>query len=209
VGLLQGWKVAQLHGSPRDRRRRHRCIPSDRHCLHAEELTGHEAVRRRNGQGGGRSDAPSGLSETVLYSRTPWLSGQRATRDNCRAARTRFSRKQLLQGGFDVIQTKFAPPDVVTLVERLRGVGRRPVIAVAGGVNSTNAVAYVRAGAKVLVTPYPGQAPRYAGAARTEGRLIAMPLTRCLPLRGQSVVSSVMQLDRTHDTPSRRRLFDT
>ena len=53
AGLLQGWKVAQLHGNPRDRRRRHRCIPSDRHCLHAEELTGHEAVRRRNGQGGG------------------------------------------------------------------------------------------------------------------------------------------------------------
>jgi molybdenum transport protein len=62
--------------------------------------------------------------------------------------------------GFDVVQAeKFAPPDVATLVARLSGARRRPVIAIAGGVNAANAAAYARAGAEVLVTsaPYLGK----------------------------------------------------
>jgi molybdenum transport protein len=58
--------------------------------------------------------------------------------------------------GFDVVQLeKFAPPDVATLVERLRSARRRPVVAVAGGVHSGNAAAYAQAGADVLVTSSP------------------------------------------------------
>jgi molybdenum transport protein len=60
------------------------------------------------------------------------------------------------EAGFDVVQLeKFTPPDVATLVERLRNARRRPVIAVAGGVNSGNAAAYAQAGADVLVTSSP------------------------------------------------------
>jgi len=58
--------------------------------------------------------------------------------------------------GFDVVQLeKFAPSDVAALVERLAGAPRRPAVAVAGGVNSTNAAAYARSGADVLVTSSP------------------------------------------------------
>jgi molybdenum transport protein len=58
--------------------------------------------------------------------------------------------------GFDVLQTeKFAPADVATLVERLGRAERRPVVAVAGGINATNAAAYALAGADVLVTSSP------------------------------------------------------
>ncbi len=60
------------------------------------------------------------------------------------------------EAGFDVVQTeKFAPPDVAMLVERLGATQCRPVIAVAGGVNSANAAAYALAGAHVLVTSSP------------------------------------------------------
>jgi molybdenum transport protein len=58
--------------------------------------------------------------------------------------------------GFDVLQLeKFAPPDVASLVERLATAQRRPVIAIAGGVNAANAAAYARAGADILVTSSP------------------------------------------------------
>jgi molybdenum transport protein len=60
------------------------------------------------------------------------------------------------EAGFDVIQLeKFAPPDVAALVERLASARRRPVVAVAGGVNSANAAAYAGTGADVLVTSSP------------------------------------------------------
>ena len=60
------------------------------------------------------------------------------------------------EAGFDVVQLeKFAPPDVAMLVERLRSTPRRPVVAVAGGVNAGNAAAYAQAGADVLVTSSP------------------------------------------------------
>jgi molybdenum transport protein len=61
-----------------------------------------------------------------------------------------------LSAGFDVVQLeKFLPPDVATLVERLRSARPRPVVAVAGGVNPGNAAAYAQAGADVLVTSSP------------------------------------------------------
>jgi molybdenum transport protein len=63
------------------------------------------------------------------------------------------------EAGFDVVQLeKFNPSDVAMLVERLTDVPRRPAVAVAGGVNSTNAASYARAGADVLVTSWPYRA---------------------------------------------------
>ena len=60
------------------------------------------------------------------------------------------------EAGFDVIQTeKFTPDNAALLAERLAGVPRRPVLAVAGGVNAENAAAFARAGADVLVTSSP------------------------------------------------------
>lgn len=60
------------------------------------------------------------------------------------------------EAGFDVVQLeKFGPQDVAVLVERLGSTQRRPVVAVAGGVNSANAAAYARTGADVLVTSSP------------------------------------------------------
>jgi molybdenum transport protein len=61
-----------------------------------------------------------------------------------------------MQAGFDVLQLeKFSPPDVAGLMLRLASVPRRPVIAIAGGVNAANAAAYARAGADILVTSSP------------------------------------------------------
>lgn len=60
--------------------------------------------------------------------------------------------------GADVLQLeKFAPEAVAQLVERLarRSIPDFPIIAAAGGVNAANATAYVRAGARVLVTSAP------------------------------------------------------
>ena len=60
------------------------------------------------------------------------------------------------EAGFDVVQLeKFAPSDVVTLVGLLGGTKRRPVVAVAGGVNATNAATYAQTGADILVTSAP------------------------------------------------------
>ncbi|RJF77715.1 ModD protein [Rhodopseudomonas palustris] len=58
--------------------------------------------------------------------------------------------------GFDVLQLeKFAPADVAALAAQLAAAPRRPIIAAAGGINASNAAAYARAGADVLVTSAP------------------------------------------------------
>jgi molybdenum transport protein len=60
------------------------------------------------------------------------------------------------QAGFDVIQAeKFKPDDIALLKQRLSLVANRPAIAAAGGVNSSNAADYARAGADILVTSAP------------------------------------------------------
>jgi len=60
------------------------------------------------------------------------------------------------EAGFDVVQLeKFAPSDVATLVRLLGGAKRRPVVAVAGGVNAANAATYAQTGADILVTSAP------------------------------------------------------
>lgn len=75
-----------------------------------------------------------------------------------------------MDAGADVIQLEKCTPEVVARVvarggngaQALSGQGRsRPLVAAAGGVNPTNAEAYARAGAQILVSsaPYQG-APR-------------------------------------------------
>lgn len=60
------------------------------------------------------------------------------------------------EAGFDVIQAeKFEPADFATLVARLSHLRARPIVAAAGGVNASNAAAYAKAGADVLVTSAP------------------------------------------------------
>ncbi|HVI49999.1 MAG TPA: ModD protein [Candidatus Sulfotelmatobacter sp.] len=66
----------------------------------------------------------------------------------------------LAEAGIDVLQLeKFPPEQVALLAQSLAGFSPRPVIAAAGGVNAKNAEAYVRAGAGVLVTSAPYNAP--------------------------------------------------
>lgn len=66
----------------------------------------------------------------------------------------------LAEAGIDVLQLeKFPPEQVAALVQSLAGFSPRPVIAAAGGVNAKNAEAYARAGASVLVTSAPYNAP--------------------------------------------------
>ena len=60
------------------------------------------------------------------------------------------------QAGFDVLQAeKFEPADIAALVARLSSRQARPIVAAAGGVNASNAAAYAKAGADVLVTSAP------------------------------------------------------
>jgi molybdenum transport protein len=60
------------------------------------------------------------------------------------------------EAGFDVLQLeKFAPADVATLTRKVAALARRPLVAVAGGVNAGNAAAYAGAGADLLVTSAP------------------------------------------------------
>jgi len=69
----------------------------------------------------------------------------------------------------DVLQLEKFPPDRVTeVVDRLPATGRQPAIAAAGGVHPDNAAAYVRAGARVLVSSWPYTA-RPADVAVTIG----------------------------------------
>jgi molybdenum transport protein len=60
------------------------------------------------------------------------------------------------EAGFDVVQLeKFAPTDVATLMQQFSAGTPRPLVAVAGGVNASNAAAYAGAGADLLVTSAP------------------------------------------------------
>jgi molybdenum transport protein len=62
--------------------------------------------------------------------------------------------------GTDVLQLeKFTPQDVAACREALAEIGLRPLLAAAGGISASNAAAYVKAGAELLVTSAPYTAP--------------------------------------------------
>lgn len=64
------------------------------------------------------------------------------------------------QAGADVLQLeKFSPAAVAACRDTIRGAGRSPRLAAAGGVNAGNAAAYAAAGADILVTSAPYAAP--------------------------------------------------
>lgn len=64
------------------------------------------------------------------------------------------------QAGADVVQLEKFPPDVVAaLVARMEQVAPHAKVAVAGGVQETNAADYARAGVHILVTSAPYFAP--------------------------------------------------
>ena len=66
----------------------------------------------------------------------------------------------LASAGADVIQLeRFSPESVRACKAALHASHLHPVLAVAGGVQAGNAVAYAEAGADVLVTSSPYQAP--------------------------------------------------
>lgn len=58
--------------------------------------------------------------------------------------------------GFDVIQTeRFSPESVQFLSKKTSAMRPRPLIAAAAGINPDNVVAYVQAGADIIVTSWP------------------------------------------------------
>ncbi|WP_421988781.1 ModD protein [Roseococcus sp.] len=62
--------------------------------------------------------------------------------------------------GVDCVQVdKLSPEQVAEAIRSMSGMSKRPVIAMAGGVNETNARAYAEAGADILVTSAPYSAP--------------------------------------------------
>ncbi len=68
--------------------------------------------------------------------------------------------KAAIAAGFDTIQLeKFPLEAVAEVAAHARRLGSRALIAAAGGVNASNAAAYVRAGARLIVTSAPYAAP--------------------------------------------------
>lgn len=75
----------------------------------------------------------------------------------------------LARAGVDVLQLeKFSPADVAETAAALAGLAAPPILAAAGGVVVANAEAYVRAGAKILVTSSPYWAKPSEVAVRIE-----------------------------------------
>ena len=71
--------------------------------------------------------------------------------------------------GADVIQTeKFSPEMVADLTTKLRTAAPHAIVAAAGGIDATNAAAYVTAGARVIVTSAPFTAKPVDVAVRIE-----------------------------------------
>lgn len=76
---------------------------------------------------------------------------------------------RLVEAGVDVLQLeKFTPAGVAETAAALAGLPVPPILAAAGGVVAANAEAYVRAGAKILVTSAPYWAKPSEVAVRIE-----------------------------------------
>jgi len=116
----------------------------------------------------------AGLSETILVfgEHLAFLDGQSladvATRLRRQAPEKKLAieaasvegAKSAIEAGFDVIQLeKFAVERVAEVAAFARAHSPRALIAAAGGVNASNAAAYVRAGAGLIVTSAPYSAP--------------------------------------------------
>ncbi len=116
----------------------------------------------------------AGLSETILVFREhlAFLEGQ-SLADVAARLRRQAPEKKLaievasveeatsaIEAGFDVVQLeKFGVERVAEVAAFARAHPSRALIAAAGGVNASNAAAYVRAGAGLIVTSAPYSAP--------------------------------------------------
>lgn len=127
---------------------------------------------------GGGSPHRLGISDTLLvFEEHRCFLGELAPIDAMARLRQAWPERQVvvevadeagaeiwIKAGADVIQLEKCPPDrvarVVQLAAHLTPQGRRPpLIAAAGGVNLSNAQAYAAAGAQILVSSAPYQAP--------------------------------------------------
>ncbi|MBI5132763.1 MAG: ModD protein [Rhodopseudomonas palustris] len=177
-GLLRGWKVAQtlieiwsgVATATREIVEAARAVsPGIAIACTRKNTPGTKRFAVAAVKAGGAVMHRLGLSETILV-----FGEHRAFLDEPLAAtvarlRSAAPEKKLItevaaidtalaaaEAGFDVLQLeKFTPPDVATLIQRLAATPHHPVIAVAGGVNASNAAAYAQAGAQVLVTSSP------------------------------------------------------
>lgn len=78
----------------------------------------------------------------------------------------------LARAGIDIVQLeRLSPSEARRVLERTASLTPRPMIAVAGGVNESNAGAYAAAGCDILVT----SAPYFARPADVRVRIEAMP----------------------------------
>lgn len=111
-----------------------------------------------------------GLSETILVfaEHRLFLAGESLAEIAARLRRTQPEKALAIEVGtideaaeaaicgFDVVQLeKFSPDALEELVGRLPPRGKRARLAVAGGIDPTNAAPYVAAGADLLVTSWP------------------------------------------------------
>jgi molybdenum transport protein len=114
----------------------------------------------------------NGLSETLLvFAEHRLFLGQEQTTETLARLRRQCPEKRvvvevasvdeaLLWSDADVLQLeKFTPEQVAQVVACLAELGSSTVVAAAGGVNASNAEAYARAGARLLVTTAPHLAP--------------------------------------------------
>ncbi|MGC9449060.1 ModD protein [Cereibacter johrii] len=178
--LFAGWKVAQTlmewaSGLATSARALVRAAaegaPGTVVACTRKTVPGTRALAFKAVTAGGATLHRTGLSDTVLLfpEHRPFAAGDlRAQLARLRAA---CPEKRLVievtsiaaaeaaaEGGADVIQLEKFPPEAVA--EAVRALEGRPVrIAAAGGIHPGNAAAYAAAGAQVLVTSAPYQAP--------------------------------------------------
>jgi molybdenum transport protein len=134
--------------------------------------------------GGGQMHR-SGLSETILIfpEHLAFFDGEDAieraiTRARCNAPERKIvvevtdeaNAAEAARAGADVIQLeKFSPEAVARVAAALSGrSGGRPLLAAAGGIQAINAAAYAAAGADILVTSAPYNAPSAEVQVRIE-----------------------------------------
>jgi len=136
-------------------------------------LPGTRALAARAVHAGGGSMHRLGLSESLLIFpehrvfvddalTADWLSSLRLRERERRftvEVTTLEDALRFAAAGADALQLeRFTPTDVASCKARLVEAGLRPLLLAAGGVNESNAAAFARAGAEVLVSSAPYQA---------------------------------------------------
>jgi molybdenum transport protein len=134
---------------------------------------GTRALAVRAVRAGGASMHRLGLSDSLLVfpehrafdaevTATQWLARLRLRERERRVTfevTTLQEALALAEAGAEALQLEhFSPPEVASCKARLDAAGLRPLLLAAGGVNVTNAAAFARAGAQVLVSSAPYQA---------------------------------------------------